>query len=55
MPFDAFIDEVMAIMAQDPVPDEILVERVGFLRHAEATGNYAQVYAMLNGRYSQPG
>jgi uncharacterized oxidoreductase len=52
MPFDAFIDEVMALLAQDPVPDEILVERVGFLRNAEATGSYAEVFRMLNGRYS---
>ncbi len=51
MPFDAFIDEVMSILAQDPVPDEVLVERVGFLRKAEADGSYAQVFEMLNGRY----
>jgi uncharacterized oxidoreductase len=51
MPFDAFVDEVMAILARDPVPDEILVERVGFLRKAEADGSYAQVFQMLNGRY----
>jgi uncharacterized oxidoreductase len=51
MPFDAFIDEVMSILAQDRVPDEILVERVGFLRKAEADGSYAQVFEMLNGRY----
>jgi uncharacterized oxidoreductase len=51
MPFDVFIDEVMAILALDPVPDEILVERVGFLRKAEADGSYARVFQMLNGRY----
>jgi uncharacterized oxidoreductase len=51
MPFDAFIDEVMQVLAQDPVPDEILVERVGPLRKAEADGSYAQVFEMLNGKY----
>jgi uncharacterized oxidoreductase len=51
MPFDAFIDEVMSILAQDPIPDEILVERVGFLRHAEAQGRQAEVFQMLNGNY----
>ncbi|MGL4234493.1 SDR family oxidoreductase [Tabrizicola sp.] len=51
MPFDAFIDEVMSILAKDPIPDEVLVERVGFLRKAEADGSYAQVFEMLNGRY----
>jgi uncharacterized oxidoreductase len=54
MPFDAFIDEVMSILARDPIPDEILVERVGFLRQAEADGSYAQVFEMLNGRYRAP-
>jgi len=54
MPFEAFIDEVMSILAQDPIPDEILVKRVGFLRDAEASGNYAQVFEMLNGRYRDP-
>lgn len=51
MPFDAFIDEVMSIMGQDPVPDEILVERVKFLRNAEGEGRHAQTFATLNGTY----
>jgi uncharacterized oxidoreductase len=54
MPLGAFIDEVMSILARDPIPDEILVERVGFLRRAEAEGTYAQVFDMLNGRYRSP-
>lgn len=51
MPFDAFIDEVMSILGQDPVPDEILVERVKFLRNAEAEGNHAQTFETLNRNY----
>ncbi|TAG30264.1 MAG: SDR family NAD(P)-dependent oxidoreductase [Rhodobacterales bacterium] len=51
MPFDAFIDEVMAIMAQDPVPDEILVERVKAFRNAEGEGRYSQTFEALNRNY----
>lgn len=51
MPFDAFLDEVMAIFAQDPVPDEILVDRVRFLRQAEAEGRHAQTFETLNRNY----
>jgi uncharacterized oxidoreductase len=51
MPFDAFIDEVMSILAQDPTPDEILVERVKYLRNAEVEGRHAQTFQTLNGNY----
>jgi uncharacterized oxidoreductase len=51
MPFGDFIDEVMAILAQDPVPDEILVDRVKGFRLAEAEGRHAQTFQMLNGTY----
>jgi len=50
MPFDAFLDEVMAILALDPIPDEILVQRAGFLRQAEAGGTCLEVFDMLNSR-----
>ena len=53
MPFDAFIDEVMAILTQDPTPDEILVDRVKGFRNAEAEGRYAQVFETLNRNYRQ--
>lgn len=46
MPLADYIAEVMALLEQDG--DEILVERVKPLRFAEASGNYAQVYQMLN-------
>ena len=51
MPFDDFIDEVMSILGSDPIPDEILVERVKFLRSAEAEGRHAQTFQTLNGSY----
>lgn len=51
MPFDDFLDEVMAILAQDPVPDEILVDRVKMLRFAEAEGRHAQIFETLNQTY----
>ena len=47
MPLDDYIAETMAqLEAQAP---ENLVERVKFLRFAEARGDYAQVFATLNG------
>jgi uncharacterized oxidoreductase len=51
MPFDDFINEVMSIMAQNPMPDEILVERVKGFRFAESEGRYAQTFQTLNGNY----
>lgn len=49
MPLDEFADEVMELLARRPEAHEILVERVGFLRHAETRGDYDQVVATLNG------
>ncbi|MEY2848454.1 MAG: hypothetical protein RI885_1119 [Actinomycetota bacterium] len=49
MPLDAYADEVMHILATTPDVREVLVERVGFLRFAEARGDYDSVVAMLNG------
>ena len=40
MPLDAFADEVMALLAQQPTPKEALVEAVKFLRNAEAEGRF---------------
>lgn len=48
MPLDEFIDEVMTILESDPGAKEIQVERVKFLRYAEARGDYEQVVATLN-------
>jgi uncharacterized oxidoreductase len=49
MPLQEFLDEVMSIIQNQPDVKEILVERVKFLRFAEATGTYNDVLAMLSG------
>ena len=51
MPLQAYIDEVMALLEANPHAHEICVERVGFLREAERSGKYDQVFAMLNQRH----
>ncbi|HSI40538.1 MAG TPA: SDR family oxidoreductase [Xanthobacteraceae bacterium] len=51
MPLDAFITETVALMKANPDGPEITVERVGFLRGAEARGDYAKVFAALNGAH----
>ncbi|MGF7153137.1 SDR family oxidoreductase [Novosphingobium gossypii] len=52
-PLEEFADEVIALFAQDPTPEEILVERVKPLRHAEAQGNHAQVMSHLTAASTQ--
>ena len=47
MPLDDFADEVMALFAKVPTPEEILVQNVLPLRNAEANGTVPQVLAML--------
>lgn len=47
MPLDDFADEVMALFASDPTPEEILVRNVLPLRNAEANGNVPAVLGML--------
>jgi len=42
---DAFIDEVMALLAQNPTPNEILVRGVHMHRWAEREGTYAELVA----------
>ena len=49
MPLDDYIDEVMRLFEIQPTPPEIAVERVKFLRNAEAEGRFAQTLAALNG------
>lgn len=48
MPLEAFIDEVMSLFQQVPTPQEILVERVGFLRNAEAEHRFDDTVKTLN-------
>jgi uncharacterized oxidoreductase len=47
-PLESFADEVMALLSQQPTPPEILVERVGFLRRAEAEGRFDETLQQLN-------
>lgn len=49
MPLQDFTDEVAEVLARDRVPDEILVSRVGFQRHAEAEGRFDAAFAAING------
>lgn len=48
MKLEPFMDEVMELFAKRPTPAEILVERVKFLRNAEAEGRFDTAFAMLN-------
>lgn len=48
MPLGDFIDEVIGLFRQQPTPQEILVERVGFLRWAERDGHFDQALEMLS-------
>ncbi|GGE39743.1 oxidoreductase [Agaricicola taiwanensis] len=48
MPLADYIAEVMALIETQPNAEEILVERVKFLRFAEARGDYDQVFSLLN-------
>lgn len=54
MPLDAFIDETMQLLARQPTPSEILVERVRPLRSADGDGRVEQMatalYAAARGR-----
>lgn len=47
MPLESFADEVMALFASEPTPDEILVRNVLPLRNAEADGTVAERLAFL--------
>jgi uncharacterized oxidoreductase len=40
-----FIDEVMRLLAANPTPDELLVDRVRPIRWADRDGTYAQLFA----------
>ncbi len=48
LPLAEFIDEVMSLFAKQPTPKEILVERVGFLRFAEAERRFDETLTQLN-------
>jgi uncharacterized oxidoreductase len=48
MPLDEYLDETMRLLQDQPAADEILVDRVRFLRHAERENRYDQVIGVLN-------
>ncbi|MET0449289.1 MAG: SDR family NAD(P)-dependent oxidoreductase [Aeromicrobium sp.] len=48
MPLEEFLDEVMTLIENNPDADEILVERVKFLRFAEAEGRFDDVLGLLS-------
>ena len=48
MPLDAYIAESLELLRAIRSPAEICVERVKFLRNAEASGQYGAVFNMLN-------
>jgi uncharacterized oxidoreductase len=49
MPLDDFMDEVIALFGQTPVPDEIVVQRARFQRDAEREGRFDQAFRTING------
>ena len=48
MPLADFITETMVKLTAQPTPDEVLVDRVLFLRNADANGKFKETFAMLN-------
>ena len=50
MPLDKFIEETLALFAQNPTPEEILVERVKGFRFAERDGTVKENLDMLTKR-----
>ena len=52
MPLAEFISEVMTILETQPEANEVIVERCKPLRHAEANGQFAQVFAALNAQHA---
>lgn len=52
MPVDAFTEEVVALLGQDPTPEEVLVSRVRPLRRAEVEGTLPGLLAQNAGLLS---
>ena len=48
MPLDAFTDEVMGVLAQQPTPSEIPIERAKMLRTAEREGRFDETLKTMN-------
>ncbi|ROS29968.1 short-subunit dehydrogenase involved in D-alanine esterification of teichoic acids [Rathayibacter sp. PhB127] len=45
LPLDAYLDEVLELLKQEPTPDEIVVRAAQRLRWAERDGTYAELLA----------
>jgi short-subunit dehydrogenase involved in D-alanine esterification of teichoic acids len=45
LPLDAYLDEVLELLTQEPTPDEIVVRAAERLRWAERDGSYAELLA----------
>lgn len=54
-PLNDFADEVMTLFAQQPTPEEILVQNVQAFRHAERDGSQAKLVTMLAERSRETG
>jgi short-subunit dehydrogenase involved in D-alanine esterification of teichoic acids len=48
LPLDAFADEVVTLLSEQPTPPDVLVDRVHFLRFAEAENRFDDTLAKLN-------
>lgn len=53
MPLSAYMDEVMTLLCEKPVPDEIVVERARVQRLAEQEGRFKQVFERINAHAQQ--
>ena len=51
MPLEDFIAETMESFRIEDTPDEVVVQRAKMLRAAEANGQHAEVFQMLNDNY----
>ena len=52
MPLEEYLTETFGILQREPDVEEVLVDRVRFLRFAEVEGRYDEVLALLSGRTS---
>lgn len=48
MPLNDFINEVLGLLDQNPVPNELIVQRATVQRLAEAEGRFFQTFDAIN-------
>lgn len=51
-PLGEFADEAVTLLTAQPTPSEVLVQRVHFLRKAEAENRFEQTVSILNSHYA---